>query len=538
MRGLRVSRAASVVIVVAVLVGLYGLAGLRHSVSLVAGARPQLPHAIPVSRVIRVCPAPGASFSPGSGIAVMAAPASTGPASTGPASGGPGASGAAVVSRLSATSNAAPGSQVLTVGRPGTPHFAKIATDHTRAARGSQQNRGGKKTKPGQATSAAQPQPTGHAIATTVIRGGVVIQASGPQAQGLDVEQTTGNGLPTAACGSPGTDFWFAGPEQHTAGHIQLYLMNTGGQPANVAVDIFTDAGPLQDTPDTGITVPPHSMVVQSLAAPLRTSRSMSLHVRANVGQVVAAVREGTGKGAGGWLPATQAPATHLVIPGLPSAVGTRQLFVAVPGVKDAQVKVTAVTSRGTYVPTGSNGIDLPGGSVAQISLPSLAGIPAALKLAASTPVIADVMIPGGGGGSPGSFTAAAPAIEEQGVIADNPSSGGRVSALVLSAPHQSARVNITQLAGGKTTRQHAQVVPVAAGKSVTVALRAVPGVPRGTAFAVVVTPLAGSGPVYAGRVIKGAGAGGVLQGMLPVASALTTVPLPAVRGAAISAGR
>ena len=41
-------------------------------------------------------------------------------------------------------------------------------------------------------------------------------------------------------------------------------------------------------------------------------------------------------------------------------------------------------------------------------------------------------------------------------------------------------------------------------------------------------TPLAGSGPVYAGRVV--AQAGGNVLGVIPVASALTWVPLPAVR--------
>jgi hypothetical protein len=58
----------------------------------------------------------------------------------------------------------------------------------------------------------------------------------------------------------------------------------------------------------------------------------------------------------------------------------------------------------------------------------------------------------------------------------------------------------------------------------------------RGATFAVIVTPLAGSGPLYAGRVITGAGRGGALQSILPVPSALTTVPLPAVRGALVSA--
>jgi len=69
-------------------------------------------------------------------------------------------------------------------------------------------------------------------------------------------------------------------------------------------------------------------------------------------------------------------------------------------------------------------------------------------------------------------------------------------------------------------------------------ALKAVPGAPRGTPFAVVISPLPGSGPVYAGRVITGSGTGGALQAMLPVASAPTTVLLPPVRSAAVTAVR
>jgi hypothetical protein len=51
----------------------------------------------------------------------------------------------------------------------------------------------------------------------------------------------------------------------------------------------------------------------------------------------------------------------------------------------------------------------------------------------------------------------------------------------------------------------------------------------------VLVTPLAGSGPLYAGRVISGSGTGGIVQSLLPVASALTTVPLPRVQNMVIT---
>jgi hypothetical protein len=520
-RNLRGSRVLSAAVVVVLLGGLYALGGLRHSISLSAGAAPRPRHSVPVTSVVRACPAPGAQFSRGGGLAVMAAPASLGSAGTATQSTGRGSTSAgqwgAVVTRLAGLGSTTPGPAVVSITKAGTPRLATVSLDRT-----------------GRAQAAPKGKPSATTVVSTAVRGGVVVQASGSLAQGLEVEQTSGTNLPTAACSSPGTDFWFVGPGQRTAGRIQVYLMNPGSQPADANVDMFTDAGPLQQTTDNGITVPPHGMIVQSLAPVLRNSRSVTLHVRTSVGQVAAAVQESTGTGEGAWLPRAQAPATHLVIPGRPAAAGSRQLYLAVPGVKDANVKVSAVTSRGTYQPTGAGGIDIPGGSAAEVSLASLAGIPAAIKLTASTPITATVMIPGGTNGSPGSFTAAAPALEEQGVVADNVTGPGRVSALVLSAPHATARVSVAQISSAGSAGR-TQTVQVKSGKSLVVALKAVPGAPRGAPFAVVISPLPGSGPVYAGRVISASGAGVTLQAMLPVASALTMVPLPPVRSAAIA---
>ena len=475
---------------------------------------------------------------------------------TSPAAGGSGQAGAALnVTRLTGTGSAAAGPRVLSVTQPGVPRLAQVTVDRATARKtaqtktaqtktaqtktatgtgGTKKGTTGTKKKTGTQQTTAPAQQSS-ALAATAVSGGVVIQASGALAQGLEAEQTSAGSLPTAACTSPGTNFWFTGPGQRTAARIQLYLMNAGSQVADVAVDISTDAGPLQETTDTGISVPPHGMIVQSLAGTLRNSRAIALHVRTSVGQVAAAVEESTAGGQGTWLPAAQTPAKHLVIPGLPGVAGTRELYISVPGVKDATVQVTAVTSRGSYQPTGATGIDLPGGSAAEITVPSLGGIPAALRLTANTSITAAVLIPGGGGAL-GAFTAAAPALEEQGVVADNLTGPGRSSTLVLSAPRGAARVTVAEVATAGSASRQTQDVTVAAGKSVVVSLRAIRGAPRGTPFAVVITPQAGSGPVYAGRVIMGNGAGAALQAMLPVASALTTVPLPLVHQAAITA--
>ena len=440
---------------------MYGLAGLRHSISLTAGSAPHAPRLAAVTSVQRVCPAPGGTTSPAGGIAVM----------TSPAAGGSGQAGAALnVTRLTGTGSAAAGPRVLSVTQPGVPRLAQVTVDRatarktaqaqTKTARtktaqtktatgtGAAPRRGppGPRRRPGRSRRRRRPSraarwPPPRSAAAWSSRPAASL------AQGLEAEQTSAGSLPTAACTSPGTNFWFTGPGQRTAARIQLYLMNAGSQVADVAVDISTDAGPLQETTDTGISVPPHGMIVQSLAGTLRNSRAIALHVRTSVGQVAAAVQESTAGGQGTWLPAAQTPAKHLVIPGLPGVAGSRELYIAVPGVKDATVQVTAVTSRGSYQPTGASGIDLPGGSAAEITLPSLGGIPAALRLTANTPITAAVLIPGGAAERRARSPRPRPPLEEQGVVADNLTGPGRSSTLVLSAPRGAARVSVAELA-------------------------------------------------------------------------------------------
>ena len=131
MRNLRGSRVLFAAVVVVVLGGLYALAGLRHPISLSAGSAPTAPHSVPVTSVTRVCPAPGAQFSRGGGIAVMASPASQstgsqgtgsqGMGSSGPASSGPGV---AVVTRLAGLGRSAAGPAVLSITKAGTPRLA------------------------------------------------------------------------------------------------------------------------------------------------------------------------------------------------------------------------------------------------------------------------------------------------------------------------------------------------------------------------------------------------------------------------------
>jgi Family of unknown function (DUF5719) len=307
--------------------------------------------------------------------------------------------------------------------------------------------------------------------------------------------------------------------------------MNTDSQPADAQVSVLTDVtktAPVLGNADNGITVPPHGMVVQSLADLLKSSKVVALNVTTSVGRVVAAVREsGSAQDEGAWLTPTEAPARTLVIPGLPQAQGQRELYIAVPGVATALVKITAITTRGSYQPTGGTGIDLLGGSAAAIPLPSLGGIAGAVKVSANVPITATMLLPGGPRGTPGAVAAAAGPITEQGVLADNPARSAGSTELVLSAPAGAATVRVTTgTTAASVTDQPGQTVLIKAGGSVLLPVRP-PAGSKVTEFTVVVTPLRGSGPVYAGRIIS---SGGVVQSILPVPSSLTWIPLPAVQ--------
>ena len=517
----------------AVVVGLaavYGIATATGPATI--GSSIQVGHAsrVPVSSAIRACPAPGSAGVTSGSVATTALP-------------GRSAGGSAAISRLTGTGTTTTGAPVRTLTTPGVLTLSPVSTaaaPHVAAPRvgASTGAAGGTKAAGGTASPPPSGSPApGPAVATTPGRGGVVVQATGAMAQGLEVEQVGADGLATGQCSAPGTDFWFVGPGVAGASHVELYLMNTDGQPADAEVDALTDSGPLLGSSDTGIIVPPHSMVVQSLGTYLHGSHALSLHVTTSTGRVAAAVRQASNvtttdvfgvsspaEAPGGWLPATQPPSTRLTIPGLPGTTGTVTLYLAVPGTANAQVKVTAVTAKGTYQPTGGSGIDLPGDSAVATQIASLSGVPAAIRITSNVPVTASAVISGGAAGAPGAVSAAAVPVTEQGVAAANPTAPAGATQLVISAPGKAVTVRITTAtAKVSLAGQAGATVTVAAGHTVVTSVSPPKGGGPGP-FSVVVTPQPGSGPAYIGRVIR---SGGTIRSIMPLTSALTWVPLP-----------
>jgi hypothetical protein len=360
--------------------------------------------------------------------------------------------------------------------------------------------------------------------------GGTAVAAAGGVAAGFEAEQSDASGMGVVTCTHPGSDMWFVGTgTDGGASQVRLYLMNTGDLPASVNVAILTDAG-LQSGLNTGITVAPHQFAAENIAPLVHGSVALALHVQTSSGQVAAAAWE-SGSSGGAWLPQAAGPATRLVIPGLTVASSAARLFVTVPGSTDARVKVVAFTAQGKFPQFGSVPVDAPGSATSSFPLTSLGASPAGLLLTSTVPIVAGVLVPGQGIGS---FSTAVAPVTEQGVVAGNPATRGLTVGLVLTAPAATARASIAVIGvgagAGPATAGGQQVTTVKAGHTLAVTVPR----PRGgrQPFAVVITPLAGSGPIYAARVVT-TGAGGLsapVASLLPVPSALTMITLSPAR--------
>ena len=370
---------------------------------------------------------------------------------------------------------------------------------------------------------------------STSKKGGSVAQgwsvaASGPTAQAMEAEMAQGSGLASVRCGEPSSDLWFLGPgQQNGTAQIQLDLMNIDSLAASVYVSVITDAGQSQAGNDNGITVPPHQTVTQSLSSVASGSSVVAIEVHTSIGRVAADVWQTSSHGgSASWLPSTAAPSTQLVIPGVPPSGSAAGLFLADPGTSSAKVTVVAITPQGHYRPFGAQTVDLPGQSASYVALTPLGGSPAALEITSNVPVAAEVLVPGGGAGA---FTAATAPISEQAVVAGNTTGSGLAASVALSAPAAAAQVRLTEIgqaSSGGARLTSSQVVSVKAGHTLVASVTAPRGARHGSPFAVVITPLAGSGPVYAARV-ETQGQNTIVS-IIPAASALSTISLPPVR--------
>ncbi|MGI8328794.1 DUF5719 family protein [Actinomadura scrupuli] len=366
-------------------------------------------------------------------------------------------------------------------------------------------------------------------------QGSYTLRASGALAGGFEAEQTTlakkgdDRGLAAVRCADPGTDLWFLGPGPADASHLDLYLTNVDDQAAAVDASALSDDGPLDTADGRGTIVEPHTTRVvpiggspEGLGVIVAQARLLALHVHVNTGRVAASVRVRMGKGKGvDWLPVT-APATpRLVVPGVPSGAGRRQLLIAVPGDVDARIKIQVITPAGAFAPQGQDTLDAPAGTVTPVDLErALSGKAAAVRLVADQPILGGLVVQQGDDVAYGAATPplGGAAGESGGAVADNRD----VSSVLLTAPDGPATVKLVALtAQGAAANPYVARVP--GNRTLEVRLAAPPGATGG--FGVMVLPQPGSGPVYASRVLTM----NKLITIVPVVPAPTSVRFPPV---------
>ncbi|MFC4058043.1 DUF5719 family protein [Planomonospora corallina] len=360
--------------------------------------------------------------------------------------------------------------------------------------------------------------------------GPVTVAATGSSAAGLEAAQTRREtsggqrGLAGARCVEPAASTWMVGPGP-AAADVTLYLTNADLAPAVVEILVHSGEGPVTAGTGNTFTLDPGESRALDLREMAPSSLVMAVQVRTVSGRVAAAARAVVDGGRGvDWLPAAAPPATRVVVPGIPGGGGKRELLVASPAETDTLVEVRALTSDGTYALKDRELVEVPAGSVTAVDLSDgIGGQPAALVLTSETPVVAGLVATGTGKKPDVAFTAGAAPIDLGSVVADNRTGKKKGSRLLLAAPETAGKVSVQVLPREGEAPEPFEV-GVAAARVKEVELPDADG-----AFAVVVQPLPGSGPVYGGRVMDERLEDGLALTVQPLAAARVWAVVPPV---------
>ncbi len=148
--------------------------------------------------------------------------------------------------------------------------------------------------------------------------------------------------------------------------------------------------------------------------------------------------------------------------------------------------------------------------------------------ITSNVPVTGSLELSGGPRGAPGAFIVGGEAIVGQAVLAASTAGRAGTTELVLSAPGSAGSVSVGQaIPGAALTGLNGRIVHIPAKSAVQVRLTTSKRSGKATLIAIVVTPVSGSGPVYAGRVsvIRGS-----VQTVQPVVSSPARIELGRVR--------
>jgi hypothetical protein len=343
-----------------------------------------------------------------------------------------------------------------------------------------------------------------------------VTKGPGGLEAGYVTRATSGSarGLAGVRCTEPAPATWLLGPGPADA-DVRLHLINADKAPAMVDVQVYAAEGLVSGDAGIGLEIAPgkHREIDLKTLAP--SADVMAVSVTTSFGRVAVAARTVLESGGVDWLPAAGAPATRVVVPGIPKGGGLRRLLVAAPGETDATVQIKAVSEDAEYAMKGRETLDVPAGTVTALDITTgVAGSSAALVLTSPVPIVAGAVSIGTGSKPDVAYTAGTPSLALGSAVARN-TTGARLLLTALGGP---GKVRV-QVVPDKGAAGEPYEVAVPARRTRDVRLKA-----KGD-FAVVVTPV--SGEVYGARLLEERRRDGVMLTTQPLAPARTWTLLP-----------
>ncbi len=307
-------------------------------------------------------------------------------------------------------------------------------------------------------------------------------------------------GLSAAGCAAPRTEHWFTGVDASPAGQADLVLANMDADPAAVDVTLWSADGRLAAPGSRGLVVAGNSGSTVSLSQLVDVTTPVSLHVETSQGRVVALVRQrqwlGTTPLGAEWVAPVPAPAAQVVIAGVPEGAGSRELVIANPGERTADVRIGVLGTSGRTEIAGLEAANLPPGATRAVDLTAgLDGQAAAVQLDSSQPVTAAIRLTGPGGperSDPAVLPASWPLGPDALWPIPAPEAAGVVVA--LANPGSAEATVILTVSNGLGKPGESVEVRVPAGSSITA--------PVGKTRTPVIRLKTGSSPVYAAAVI------------------------------------
>jgi hypothetical protein len=371
--------------------------------------------------------------------------------------------------------------------------------------------------------------------------GPVVLTANGRLTPGLRAEELTSVArgstrvVSDVACSPPGARQWFVGAGTLPGEDPVVTLTDPGPEVAVASITVLTPRGPVTPAAAQGIPVTVGSTLSLPLDRLAPGAAATAVEVTTVRGHLAAAVHDDRTQGltvlGGDWLPAQTALTAHLVLGGIPGQIlgvaPHRTLILANPGSTPATVSIHLTTDAGsTYVPEGLAGVTVPPDEVRAYPLDALLGdSPAAVEVIGA-PLLGGVLVQTAqSGGGDLAYLGASPPLNGPAGVALDPVSATEEAVVVLSAPAGPGRADLS-FAGphGPLTRE----ISVPAGQSLQISLARLGA--GDTSAPLVVTRLAGSGPLYGTRVLAGVnGSGGPFLGALPLVGESAAVLVPAV---------